>query len=37
MNVATLIGYVLLHILFVVIVVAVIAATIYIAQYEKKR
>lgn len=37
MNVVTLIGYVLLHILFVVIVVAVIAVAIYIAQYEKKR
>lgn len=37
MNVVTLIGYVLLHILFVVIVVTVIAVAIYIAQYEKKR
>ena len=37
MNVVTLIGYVLLHILFVVIVVVVIVAAIYISQYEKKR
>ena len=37
MNVVTLIGYVLLHILFVVIVVVVIVAAIYISQYEEKR